>query len=181
MNSPISTITTQDLGNAPGIVEQVNHWISLLGLETILFRDNREGSYIIMIPMKDAPDLFLEFDIYGREMIYYTNVLTDHTPDDPQEPFYNFLIDILNEQTRYPQIRLSLDKQEKIIVKLHMRYRTSCTVLTMEFLTQLIRESESFLTDIQKYQEKYALRETWRITEGEPKPPPRSINRHDYF
>lgn len=179
MNSPIVTLTENDLKNSPNIVESSYFWISLLGFESVIFKDARDGSIIILVPLNDFPDLFIEFDVFGREMIFYTNVITQLSYDDSKENFNNFLIDILNEQTKYPQIRLALYKQEKIITKIHMRFRSSC--LTMEFLTQLIRESESFLKDIRKYIEKYDLSEEWRLTEGEEKIPYRSKPQIDYF
>jgi hypothetical protein len=179
MNSPIINLTVSDLKNSPDIVESCYFWISLLGYESVIFKDARDGSIIILVPLNDFPDLFIEFDVFGREMIFYTNVLTHLSSEDPPENFYGFLIDILNEQTKYPQIRLALDKQEIIITKIYMRFRTSC--LSMEFLTQLIRESESFLRDVSKFLEKHSLSEEWRLTEGEEKIPQRSKHRHDYF
>ncbi|OLS22619.1 MAG: hypothetical protein HeimC3_28930 [Candidatus Heimdallarchaeota archaeon LC_3] len=179
MNSPIITLTPNDLKNSPNIVESCYYWISLLGLDSVIFKDARDGSIIILVPYIDFPDIFIEFDIFGREMIFYTNTLTQVTPDDDINPFNDFLIDTLNEQSKYPQIRLSIDKQEKLTTKIYMRFRTS--FLNMEYVTQLLREAESFLKDIQNFLEKYKLPEVWRITEGEQKIPPRSQLRHDYF
>lgn len=179
MTSPIITLTVNDLKNSPNIVESCYYWISLLGFDSVIFKDARDGSIIILIPFTDFPDIFIEFDVFGREMIFYTNILTQITPDDDINPFNNFLIDILNEQSKYPQIRLSLDKQETIVSKIYMRFRTS--FLNMEYITQLIREAESFLKDVQTFLEKNNLPEVWRIAEGEQKIPPRPQIRHDYF
>lgn len=179
MNSPIVTLTENDLKNSPDIVESCYFWISLLGFESVVFKDARDGSIIILVPINDFPDIFIEFDVFGREMIFYTNVLTQLSPDDPQDNFKKFLIDILNEQTKYPQIRLALEKQDKIITKIYMRFRSSC--LSMEFLTQLIRESEGFLKDVKNFSEKYGLSEEWRLAEGEEKIPQRPKPQIDYF
>jgi hypothetical protein len=179
MNSPIVTLTENDLKNSPNIVESCYYWISLLGYDSVIFKDARDGSIIILVPLNDFPDIFVEFDVFGREMIFYTNVLTKLTPDDPHEGFYNFLLDTLNEQTKYPQIRLTIDKQENISSKIYMRFRTTC--LNMEFFTQLIREAESFLKDIRNFLEKHKLTEEWRLTEGEEKLSRRSKHTHEYF
>ena len=179
--SAYTKIERTDLINAPEIVEEIDHWIALLGLETVLRRDRRDGAYIVITAWENAPDIFLEIDHKGRMLTIYSNILTNFQEDETKSSeYYKFLIEIFTLQGKYNKVRACVGMQEeKTVLKIFYRLRTSG--LSMEYLSEILRETVAFLKDIQLKIEEYQLIEEWRELEGEPKlEKPKSEFFYDY-
>lgn len=167
MSTPYNPINETDLRNAPEIVEHTYHWISLLGLKVISIRDQRDGAWVYILLMKDAPDFYLEFDALARNILVYSNILTEVNATKYTKEFcFDFFIEILHEQATFPKVRIiSLDNESNPL-KIFSRYYTS--KLSMELTSELIRENITFLESITDMIVKFDLEEVWRTTEGEP-------------
>ncbi|OLS22366.1 MAG: hypothetical protein HeimC3_31080 [Candidatus Heimdallarchaeota archaeon LC_3] len=169
MKSAYTKIEKPDLINAPEIVEEIVHWIDLLGIETVLRRDQRDGAYVIITAWENAPDIFIEVDHKGRMLTIYSNILTNFSSEeDKYETFYNFLVDVYSHQSKYNKVRACLIPSEDQTV-LKILYRLRASGLGMEYLSEIVRETVAYLKDLQNAIEERGLPEDWRELEGEPK------------
>jgi hypothetical protein len=168
-----------DIYNAPEIVDQLAHWGSLLGLNLVIQRDKRDGAWLIVIIWKDAPDIFFEIDYKGRNMTFYSNVLTELKSENSKDKLYDFLYEVMNRQSLYQTVRVcagKLRETETHMIKIYSKYRA--TALNMQLLSNLIMDAQKLLEHIKNLIVEFKLPEVWREMEGEANTDKYDLNFH---
>ena len=164
--NPFKNLDETEIRSSPEYFFRTYHWIKLLDFATVALKDTRDGAYILIFVVKDMPDLLVEFNVTGRVMTFYSNILTElqGLPDDKVK---EFLIKALKIQINFPTVRLNILEADTLPVRILSNFRTS--VMNMEFFTELVTESMDFLSAIDELINEFGFPETWRETEGEEK------------
>lgn len=164
--NPFKNLDEVEIKNSPDYFYRTFHWVKLLDFTTVALKDSRDGAYILIFVVKDLPDLLVEFNVTGRIMTFYSNILTE-LKDLPVEKIQEFLIKALKIQINFPTVRLNILDAENQPVRILSNYRTS--VMNMEFFAELVSEALDFLGVIDELINEFGFPETWRETEGEEK------------
>lgn len=164
--NPFKNLDEVEIRNSPDYFFRTYHWVKLLDFATVALKDTRDGAYILIFVVKDMPDLLVEFNVTGRVITFYSNILTalKGLPDDKVK---EFLIKALKLQINFPTVRLNILDAESLPIRILSNYRTSN--MTMEFFTELVTESMDFLGAMNDLISEFSFPETWRETEGEEK------------
>lgn len=164
--NPFKNLDENEIRNSPDYFLRTYHWVKLLGFATVALKDIRDGEYILIFVVKDMPDLLVEFNVTGRVLTFYSNILTElkGLADDKVK---EFLIKALKLQINFPTVRLNILDAESLPVRILSNYRTSN--MNMEFFTELVTEATDFLGAVNELINEFSFPEVWRETEGEEK------------
>lgn len=164
--NPFKNLDENEIRNSPDYFFRTFHWVKLLDIATVALKDTRDGAYILIFVVKDMPDLLVEFNVTGRVMTFYSNILTE-LQGLPDEKVKEFLVKALKLQINFPTVRLNILEAESLPIRILCNYRTS--IMNMEFFTELVTEAMDFLGAIDELINEFSFPETWRETEGEEK------------
>jgi hypothetical protein len=164
--NPFKNLDESEIRTSPDYFYRVFHWIKLLNYSTVALKDTRDGAYILIIVVKDMPDLLIEFNTSGRVMTFYSNILTELN-NLPVEKVHDFLIKSLKMQMNFPTVRLNILEAETLPLRVLSNYRTAS--INMEFFAELVNEAVDYLNELNDLITEYEFPEIWRETEGEEK------------
>ena len=164
--NPFKNLDESDIKNSPDYFYRTFHWVKLLDFSTVALKDTRDGAYILIFVVKDLPDLLVEFNVTGRVMTFYSNILTE-LQKQPQEKVNEFLIKALKLQLNFPTVRINILDADTLPIRILSNFRTS--LMNMEFFSELVEEAIDFLGAINELINEFGFEESWRETEGEEK------------
>jgi hypothetical protein len=170
MDSPFEQVELSELKNGPEFIEELLHWLKLLKINVMVRRDRRDGAWVILTVWENSPDLFIELDLTGRNLSFYSSILTEFDIESTENSYFKFLVEILRTQSRYQTVRLCTGKTEeegKYFLKLYTNYRTRY-LYNMQSIADLIVDGQGLLNEVQNSIKEYKLPEIWREMEGEP-------------
>jgi len=160
----IHPITAQT--SLPKKIEQIKHWLDLLGIEYIILKDNQDNTFNILLPIKDCPDIHIALESNFTHISFFSNGLTSLAKES-QDAVQSFLKQILRLQSKYFTSRVILTGSSDDL-RIFLGYRK-------------IRELIQFVKEIAKLIEEHKMNELWRETEQEPKFPAIDISERVRF
>ncbi|MHA1990190.1 MAG: hypothetical protein ACW981_02960 [Candidatus Hodarchaeales archaeon] len=170
MNNPFEQVELSELKSGPEIIEELLHWLKLLKINVMIRRDRRDGAWVILTVWENAPDLFIELDLDGRNLSFYSSILTEFNLESPEQSYFNFLVEVLRIQSKYQTVRVCTgksDEEGKYILKLYSSYRTRY-LNNMQLIADLIVDGQNLMNEVQNLMMENKLPEIWREMEGEP-------------
>ncbi|MFX1517896.1 MAG: hypothetical protein ACFFC6_16465 [Promethearchaeota archaeon] len=151
----------------PKQLEQVKHWLDLLGLEYVILSDSHDSSFTFILPIKNCPDINITLEKDFSHISFFSNGLT-RLLDEPKEVVYSFLRNVMKIQGHYFTSRvISTGHSEDLRVFIGFRFDE----MSMYRFSRKIRELIQFVKEISILIEKHKMSELWRDTEQEPKIP----------
>jgi len=161
----------------PKQIDQVKHWLDLLGLEHVILIDPRDGSYSFLLPIKNCPDIHIALDNKFSHISFFSNALTCLSKESDKD-LSQFIRKILHLQSKYFTSRIvTTGSNEDLRVFLGYRFDE----VSMYRFSRKIRELIQFLTEIADLIDKHHMKELWRDTEQEPKYPEIDIRERVRF
>jgi len=164
--NPFKNLDEVEIKNSPDYFNRTYHWVKLLDFSTVALKDTRDGAYILIFVVKDLPDLLVEFNVTGRVMTFYSNILTE-LEGLPEDKVKEFLIKVLKLQLNFPTCRINILEAETLPVRILSNFRTN--IMNMELFAELVSEAIDFLGAVDEIITEFGFPETWRETEGEEK------------
>ena len=161
----------------PKQIEQIKHWLDLLGIEYIILKDNQDSAFNILLPIKDCPDIHIALESNYTHISFFSNGLTS-LAKEKQKTVNSFLSNILRLQSKYFTSRVILTGSSDDI-RIFQGYRFD--EVTMYRFSRKIRELIQFVREIAKIIEDHGMNELWRETEQEPKFPEIDISERVRF
>ena len=151
----------------PKQIEQIKHWLDLLGLEYVILSDSYDGSFTFLLPIKNCPDINITIEKDFSHISFFSNGLT-RLSNESKDVVHSFLRKIMRIQGQYFTSRvISTGSSEDLRVFLGFRFDE----MSMYRFSRKIRELIQFVKEISILIEKYKMNELWRDTEQEPKIP----------
>lgn len=151
----------------PKQVEQIRHWMDLLGLEYVILTDSIDGSYTFLLPIKNCPDINITLEKDFSHLSFFSNGLT-RLSIESKDVVHSFLRKLMKLQSHYFTSRvISTGHQEDLRVFLGFRFDE----MSMYRFSRKIRELIQFVKKISELIDKNKMNELWRDTEQEPKFP----------
>ena len=151
----------------PKQVEQVKHWLDLLGLEFIILTHENHGGFNFLLPLKNCPDIHIALENNFNHISFFSNGLTRLT-EEPQERITPFLLDLLRLQGEFFTSRLiSTGSYDELRIFIGFRFDE----MSMYRFSRKLRELIQFVREIAKLLDQHKMNELWRDTEQEPKFP----------
>ena len=151
----------------PKQLEQIKHWLDLLGLEYVILADSQDSSFIFLLPVKNCPDINITLEKDFSHISFFSNGLT-RLSNESEDVVHTFLRDVVRIQGHYFTSRvISTSPSEDIRVFLGFRLDE----MSMYRFSRKIRELIQFVKEISILIEKHKMEELWRDTEQEPKIP----------
>jgi hypothetical protein len=171
----IHPITAQT--SLPKKIEQIKHWLDLLGIEYIILKDNQDNAFNLLLPIKDCPDIHIALESNFTHISFFSNGLTS-LAEESQKVVNSFLKQILRLQSKYFTSRVVLTGSTDDL-RIFLGYRFD--EVTMYRFSRKIRELIQFVKEVAKLIEEYKMNELWRETEQEPKFPAIDISERVRF
>ncbi|NHJ02415.1 MAG: hypothetical protein EAX86_09795 [Candidatus Heimdallarchaeota archaeon] len=157
----------KDQVEAPKQIEQIKHWLDLLGLEYVILTHEGYGGFNFLIPLKNCPDIHVALDSNLNHISFFSNGLT-RLSGEPQETLIPFLLDLLRLQGQYFTSRLiSTGSNDELRLFIGFRFDE----MSMYRFSRKLRELMQFVKEIAKLIDHHKMNELWRDTEQEPKFP----------
>jgi len=169
---PITAQTT-----LPKKIEQIKHWLDLLGIEYIILKDNQDNAFNMLLPIKECPDIHIALESNFTHISFFSNGLTS-LAEEPQDAVQSFLKQILRLQSKYFTSRVILTGSSDDL-RIFLGYRFD--EVSMYRFSRKIRELIQFVKEIAKLIEDHEMNELWRETEQEPKFPAIDISERVRF
>ena len=171
----IHPITAQT--SLPKKIEQIKHWLDLLGIEYIILKYNQDNALNLLLPIKDCPDIHIALESNFTHISFFSNGLTS-LAEESQKAVNSFLKQILRLQSKYFTSRVILTGSTDDL-RIFLGYRFD--EVTMYRFSRKIRELIQFVKEVAKLIEKHKMNELWRETEQEPKFPAIDISERVRF
>lgn len=151
----------------PKQIEQIKHWLDLLGLQYVILSDSHDGSITFLLPIKNCPDINITLEKDFFHISFFSNGLTCLSKES-EDVVSSFLRQVIKVQGHYFASRIiSTGPQEDLRVFLGFRFDE----MSMYRFSRKIRELIQFVKEISTLIEKHKMNELWRDTEQEPKFP----------
>jgi hypothetical protein len=151
----------------PKQIEQIKHWLDLLGLEYVILSDSHDDSFTFLLPIKNCPDINITLEKDFSHISFFSNGLT-RLSNESKDVVNSFLRNVLKLQGHYFASRvISTSPSEDLRVFLGFRFDE----MSMYRFSRKIRELIQFVKEISILIEKHKMNELWRDTEQEPKFP----------
>lgn len=161
----------------PKQVEQIKHWIELIGLDPVLIKDSKEQAFNFIIPIKACPDIHVALESKFKHISFFSNVLTS-LKDESDKNVQEFLQRLLRLQSKYFSSRV-IATGPSDDVRIFLGYRLD--EVSMYRFSRKIRELIQFVQEIALLIEELGMSELWRQTEQEPKFPEIDISERVRF
>jgi hypothetical protein len=151
----------------PKQVDQIKHWLDLLGLEYVILSDSQDDSFTFLLPVKNCPDINITLEKDFSHISFFSNGLT-RLSNEPKDVVHSFLRNVMKIQGHYFTSRvISTGASEDLRVFIGFRLDE----MSMYRFSRKIRELMQFVKEISLLIEKHKMNELWRDTEQEPKFP----------
>ncbi|UCG01050.1 MAG: hypothetical protein JSW11_15710 [Candidatus Heimdallarchaeota archaeon] len=161
----------------PKQIEQIKHWLDLLGLEYVILSDSHDGSFTFLLPIKNCPDINITLEKDFSHISFFSNGLT-RLSNESKDTINSFLRGVMKVQGHYFTGRvISTGSSEDLRVFLGFRFDE----MSMYRFSRKIRELIQFVKEISMLIEKNKMNELWRDTEQEPKFPEIDIRERIRF
>ncbi len=161
----------------PKKVEQIKHWIELIGLEPVILKDSQEGAFNIIIPIKECPDVHVALESKFIHISFFSNGLTS-LEKEPDKTVHAFLRKLLRLQSKYFSSRV-ITTGSNDDLRIFLGYRLD--EVSMYRFSRKLRELIQFVKEIALLIEEHGMNELWRQTEQEPKFPAIDISERVRF
>ncbi|MHA1941602.1 MAG: hypothetical protein ACW97P_07735 [Candidatus Hodarchaeales archaeon] len=173
--NPIRPVDSRE--SLPKKIEQIIHWIDLIGLEHVILRDSPDGTYNILLPIKNCPDIHIALESNFTHISFFSNGLTT-LGLETDKVVCDFLRKILRLQGNYFTSRV-ITTGSNDDLRIFLGYRLD--EVSMYRFSRKIRELIQFVKEVALLIEEFGMNELWRKTELEPKFPAIDIRERIRF
>ncbi len=173
--NPIRPINSRE--SLPKKIEQIIHWIDLIGLEHVILQDSPDDTVDILLPIKNCPDIHIALGRSFTHISFYSNGLTS-LGLEAENVVFQFLRKLLRLQGNYFTSRV-ITTGENDDLRIFLGYRLD--EVSMYRFSRKIRELIQFVKEVALLIEEFGMNELWRKTEQEPKFPAIDIKERIRF
>jgi hypothetical protein len=161
----------------PKQVEQIKHWLDLIGLEHFILKDFQDGAFHIILPIKGCPDIHIAIESKFTHISFFSNGLT-RLKDEQETVVAQFLRKLISLQGKYFTSRVITTGQNEDL-RIFMGYRLD--EVSMYRFSRKIRELIQFVKEVSLLIEEFKLNELWRQTEQDPVHPAIDVSERIRF
>lgn len=161
----------------PKQVERIIHWIDLIGLEHVILRDTPDGTYNILLPIKNSPDIHIALESNFTHISFFSNGLT-RLGLEKKDVVSEFLLKLIRLQGNYFTSRV-ITTGSNDDLRIFLGYRLD--EVSMYRFSRKTRELMQFVKEVALLIEEFGMNELWRKTEQEPKFPAIDIRERIRF
>ena len=161
----------------PQKVEQIKHWLDLLGLEHVMLKDTHDSAFNILLPIKNCPDIHIALESNFTHISFFSNGLTS-LKNESEKAVLSFLLKLLRIQGKYFTSRVITTGPNEDL-RIFLGYRLD--EVSMYRFSRKIRELIHFVKEVAALLEEFKMDELWRQTEQEPKFPAIDISERVRF